>query len=329
MSLQRYGVLAGHVVGGSAERSGDTPHYQIEVQAGDTLYRVAVNERSSQSPPDLLYCLHERFNHPVTDALAALPIGFTPLVSAPGGAAVDYLRANLCTRDVMQVAPVDLPGPNNDLADLIDHYVTRAAGDSKATVYATGQAWGPEQQADKIFGFAPGAGVHDIHMNQGNQPPFVSDDGVWQDGALFLHFADQQQWVALLLAFQNQAWHTDDHTGHALPDDGTRDRAVRVVAALVNPVGPAPEPETITVINTLAVAADLHGWALLDAAKHRMPLPDVVLEPGQIQVVPVKAPVALGNNGGAITVLDAAGRKVDGVTYTAEQAAEEGRTLVF
>ena len=39
--------------------------------------------------------------------------------------------------------------------------------------------------------------------------------------------------------------------------------------------------------------------------------------------------VALGNKGGSITLLDPAGRKVAGVSYTAEQATAEGWTLTF
>jgi hypothetical protein len=39
--------------------------------------------------------------------------------------------------------------------------------------------------------------------------------------------------------------------------------------------------------------------------------------------------VALGNNGGIITLLDSEGRKVHGVSYTAEEAREEGWTVVF
>jgi hypothetical protein len=64
----------------------------------------------------------------------------------------------------------------------------------------------------------------------------------------------------ILLAFQSQAWHTDDRTGHTIPgldplgagpdpSPAEPDRIVRIVAALVNPIGPAPEPETATLIN--------------------------------------------------------------------------------
>ena len=79
-------------------------------------------------------------------------------------------------------------------------------------------AMGPEATTwDKVFGFLPGNGVHDVHMNQGNSQQFRRDDGVWQDGGLLLHYLTQDQWVAIFLAFQSQAWHTDDRTGHAIP----------------------------------------------------------------------------------------------------------------
>jgi uncharacterized protein YukJ len=70
--------------------------------------------------------------------------------------------------------------------------VARAAADPAARVYAFGQRWGPEQGTrDKVFGFAPGNGIHDIHMHQGNSQQFRRDDGVWQDGGLLLHYPAQ------------------------------------------------------------------------------------------------------------------------------------------
>ena len=53
-------------------------------------------------------------------------------------------------------------------------------------------------------------------MNQGNVGQFVEDDGVFQDGGLFMHFPDQQEWIGVFLKFQSQAWHTDDVTGHTI-----------------------------------------------------------------------------------------------------------------
>ena len=89
--------------------------------------------------------------------------------------------------------PPDLPGADNDVADRLDHYVDRAIADPTVGVYAFGQRWGPEERIpDKIFGFRPGNGVHDIHMNQGISDRFRRDDGVWQDGGLLLRFATPQ-----------------------------------------------------------------------------------------------------------------------------------------
>ena len=49
--------------------------------------------------------------------------------------------------------------------------------DEHAELYAFGQRWGPEAgNKDKIFGFLPGNGVHDIHMNQANAASFQADE---------------------------------------------------------------------------------------------------------------------------------------------------------
>ena len=94
----------------------------------------------------------------------------------------------------------------------------------------------------------------------------MKDDGVWQDGGLILHFPSTDQWVAIFLAFQSQAWHTDDRTGHRLEEPGPTepDFRVRIVAALVNPIGPAPERETVTLLNATPQAIDLAGWQIAD-----------------------------------------------------------------
>jgi uncharacterized protein YukJ len=48
-------------------------------------------------------------------------------------------------------------------------------------------------------------------MNQGNPPGrHERDNGVWQDGALLLHFPAEGRWTALFLAFQSQRWHVEE-----------------------------------------------------------------------------------------------------------------------
>ncbi|MFI9848570.1 DUF2278 family protein [Nonomuraea sp. NPDC051941] len=163
----------------------------------------------------MLYLAAEDFRHPVVQLLPAAGSGWTPLASAPGGAALDFIRGDLFDPAAMRPLPPELPGADNDLADRLDHFVQRAIGDPDAPMFVFGERWGPEPSTpDKVFGFRPGNGVHDVHMSQGNSGRFRSDDGVWQDGGLLLHFPGASRWVAIFLAFQSQAWHTDDRTGH-------------------------------------------------------------------------------------------------------------------
>jgi uncharacterized protein YukJ len=339
MALKHYGVLKGRAIDARREDGQDTPHYQIQMVAGETDYRIAVNVQSQESPSELLFLVNDQFQHPITAQLADLPLDFTELARQPGGAALDFIRGNLFNRLDMRELPPSAPGPDNDLADRLEHYVARAIGEADALVYAFGERWGPERQADKIFHFQPGNGVHDIHMNQGNVGRFAQDDGVYQDGGLLLHFPSTQQWVAIFLAFQSQAWHTDDKTGHAtpsIPDPGPGpdpspeepDHSVRIVGALVNPVGPGPERETVTLLNASPDTIDLAGWEIADRIKRKHQLSGE-LAAGATTVIVLPPTVQLGNKGGIITLLNNQGLKVDGVSYTQAQASAEGWTIVF
>ena len=330
MGLERYGVLRGRVVASRREDDRDSPHYQVQVSATGTDYRIAVNVLSQLRPSELLFLIDENFRHPLTQKLDALAEDFTFLAKRPDSGSLDFIRGNLFNRLDMRPLPPSLPGDDNDLSDRLAHYVDRAAREPEAIIYAFGERWGPEPgKRDKIFGFEPGNGVHDIHMNQGNHPDFQRDDGVWQDGGLILRFPATDQWVAIFLAFQSQAWHTDDVTGHALEEPTSEtDFRVRIVAALVNPVGPGPEAETVTLLNATPEAIDLADWQLIDRAEQTQALTGRI-EAGATLVVPIAPPLALGNKGGTITLVDAAGLKVDGVAYTKEQASAEGWTIVF
>jgi uncharacterized protein YukJ len=217
VALDRYGVLNARAVERRREGATGTPHFEIHaVDSDGGHHRIAVNVRSQQAPSELLYALDADLRHPVTSELSALTPGWNALASQPGGASLDFIRANLFDSAQMRPLPPDVSGPDNDLADMLHHYVARAIADPAAALYAFGQRWGPEPEPDEVFGFTPGGGVHDIHMNQGNTGPFRRDDGVWQDGALLIGFPAEPRWVGIFLAFQSQVWHTDDVTGHAI-----------------------------------------------------------------------------------------------------------------
>jgi uncharacterized protein YukJ len=211
MPVRNYGVLKARVERARAEHRGATPHFDILANAETTLFRIAVNTRSTdRRRPDLLYACDEHFEHPLTDGLAALDDGFHPLPLSAGGG-LDYVRDGLITRDRMRVMPCDLPGPDNDLNEMLERWVDVAADDLDARVYAYGSRWGPDHEHDPVFHFRPGNGVHEVHMNQGNPfGPHGHENGIRQDGALLFHFPDDGRWVAIFLAFQHQTWHTDE-----------------------------------------------------------------------------------------------------------------------
>ena len=91
---------------------------------------------------------------------------------------------------------------HNDLHNEVVDLLNRAIADEHGTIYAFGSAFSDGGRVD---------GIHDIHMNQGNPPAnHGQDNGIWQDGALFVNLPAQNTWVAIFIAFQTQSWHTDD-----------------------------------------------------------------------------------------------------------------------
>jgi uncharacterized protein YukJ len=345
-----YGVLRGKAVEGKLE--GAKPHYQIHIQAAGTDYRIAVNVMSDESPSELLFFLDSDFHHPILAQLPAIAEGYSAIQKQPGGIALDFIRGNLFSPEEMKVVPLDHEGAGDDLHQIFDLHVKQAI-DRGADVYAFGSKWGPETKADEYFHFTPGNGIHDIHMNQGNETGHQQDNGVWQDGGLFLHFADENRWLAFFLAFQSQSFHTDDTTGAAiqgqeavvvpkpsLPPPTKAPAAppavspalpgVSIIAALVNPNGADPGRETVTLLNLTPGPVDLSGWSLADGLGHAVKLAGPTLGAGDAARIDLTGEdVQLSNQGGTITLLDPQGLKVHGVAYTKQAAALEGWSIGF
>ncbi len=333
MPLSNYGVFKGRVLDRKPGK-GRSPHYEIHGLDDGAQFRVSVNVRSRFHPSELLFLVDEDFQHPITAGLSGLSLGFTPLRSRPGGLALDYIRGNLFNAAGMQALTHDAPGPDDDLNDKLDRMVCRAVANERVLLYAFGQRFGPlYRKKDRFFRFTPRNGIHDIHMNQGSHPVFQASDGVWQDGALLFHFpktrSRKDRWMAFFLAFQSQAWHTDDETGRAvdLKREGGAPARVRIVAALVHPDRP-PSRKTVTLLNTTPEEIDLTNWALSDTRKGVQKLVGTI-RAGETRVISTEAPLHLSQRGGIITLLDRRGIKVDGVSYTKSQGRKKGQTMVF
>jgi uncharacterized protein YukJ len=345
MPLNRYGILKGKAVD-SLPGTTRSNHFQIRILANGDAHRIAINVLSNDTKNrDLQFLVIDPFRHPVCDRIKNLPEGFTAVASEPGGMALDFIRGNLFDINQMQILPPSQEGPDNDLNEKIGFYVDQAKT-RKADVYAFGEKWGPEaSKPDQYFGFRPGNGIHDIHMNQGNPPgPHADDNGVWQDGAVLIHFPEEDRWVAYFLKFQSQTVHTEEPGAPGgttpgipggnpggTPIGGTPEltNGLRILAALVNPAGEDAANERVLLFNPLPKTVSLDGWALLDAQKRKEPLTGQ-LASGETRTVQLGGKqVQLSNQGGIITLIDQAGLKIHGVSYTQAQVRTPGEWVIF
>src|SRR5262249_31086808 len=109
---------------------------------------------------------------------------------------------------------------------------------------------------------------------------------------------------------------------------GEPDLRIRIVAALVNPLGGDQGKETVTLLNVTDRSQPLAGWAIANRNKAKFGLAGNIAA-GATLTVTLPVDVPLSNDGGLITLLDASGLKVHGVSYTKAQVERQGWTVVF
>src|SRR5262249_49727132 len=150
-------------------------HYEIHALARDEHFRVVLS-LTERNRGQLRVALRANFDHAIVDRIGAFDDGWHDITDH--NLALDYVRGNLFkSEDIRFYRPADLKTPLTEL-------MTRAAMDPAARLFAFGSGFGPENRADRYFGFTPGRGVHDLHLNQGNPAQFYRDDGIYQDGGI-------------------------------------------------------------------------------------------------------------------------------------------------
>lgn len=347
MGVSNYGVLRGSLIDMGREDDLSSPHFQVILNAEGERWRVPVNVRSAEGNPNVLYALTDPFgNHPLLARLGELADGFTPLPERRPGLTLDYVRDALTTCRDMRPLPHSAPGADNDLQDLLELHLRRVQREAGALIYAWGARFDVGQPRPADVKFRTTAGVHDIHMNQGNPAGrFFGDNGVHQDGGLLLRLPASGVIVGVFLAFQSQTFDTDERGnprpgssacggGTGVPPgpvvgQGAGFGDVRIVAALVNPFGADPGLETVTLLNLGAAAVDLAGWALVDRNSKRETLRGVLAAGDALRVRLSGQGAQLGNQGGVITLEDPSGTRVHSVSYAQADSGREGRSVLF
>jgi len=338
MPISDYGVLVGTATAkldsdeAMKEVPKGSPHYMILIEAAGVKYRIAANVKSDTKPPDLQFYLDDNYKHPILDAVGKLAEGFNPIPNGgPNTAALDYIRGNLFDLKDLQILPATANGSNNDLNDIFNVWVEKALATTGTLVYAFGSKWAPEKAPDDYFDFTPGQGIHDIHMNQGNTGSFAKDNGVYTDGGLFIHFPDEDRWIAMFLKFQSQVVHTSDGDAEpivtpVLPEDDTD---VRIFAALINPASDDTGHEAVYLLNTTDKDISLEGWSIADNTKKKEMLSGTIAAGEALRHQLNGKTAQLSNGGGIITLLNKDGLKISGVSYTKDQAGQQGKVIVF
>jgi uncharacterized protein YukJ len=204
--VKNYGVWVAKPTHMKAERANidsRSPHIQLTFTDNAGNHRAAINVKSTDRHESrLVYWLNRQLKHSITDHFQNLHLGFRPLHDENG---LDYIRQKLVRIEDGAVLPHDEAGPNNDIIDEVAP-ILQDGIDRKATIYIFGSMF-----ADNGTTNGRGSGIHDIHMNQGSLPRF--DNGTYQDGAIFLHFDDDDHWECVFLAFASQRIPTWDDSG--------------------------------------------------------------------------------------------------------------------
>jgi len=227
VAINPYGVFKGKIMNiRPADTDDKTPHYEVHIKGNNEDYRIAINIASREWPSEVLYLVGEDFHSEQLDMLPTLSEGFKRIHDRHDELAIDYIRGGLFAPSKMIDLPASAAGANNELNEKVNKYFLEAK-EKGAMVYAFGEKYEHEKRGDEYFGFSPNRGIHDLHMNQGNHTEYQKDDGIWQDGAVLIHFEAENRWVGMFIAFQSQSWSTDDRGRVERPVNRCNHKTVR------------------------------------------------------------------------------------------------------
>ena len=200
--MSAYSLLIGQVEAYTLDRHG-TRHVELLVRARGTSYRASINIWSKIPPHRLLYGHRAKLQHPMLRLLSQRKEGIYDL-ERPSlwDLRLDYRKQGMIGRRSMVAMPDHKRGPRNDLLDMILPKMRDAIAKPEAFKVALfGDRWGPEDRADWYFDHDPSNGIHNIHMNGGEDP-----DREWNDGALLILDRQTKRWEGHFFAFQGARW---------------------------------------------------------------------------------------------------------------------------
>lgn len=104
---------------------------------------------------------------------------------------------------------------------------------------------------------------------------------------------------------------------------------VKIIAALLNPIGDEIGAESVTIINTSSQYINLNGWTIMDKNGGIESIPDCILPAGSTLRLSLGNNLRLSNRGGNISLLNPNNQVIDTVNYSENDASTEGITVIF
>lgn len=209
--MPNYGVLKAQVQTDNGEftssKTGMSHYNLITILNDQEEYQVNIDIQSDSSPNVRLYSI-DNYTNPIVAQFDGLSNGFNPLVSQSGTLALDYIRETLF--DITQLenaTPVSAEG----LSTTLDKYL-----ENQEYVVVFGTMYSDQDSDKSSYGHRryqqnnslPSQGVHNVHYNQGSVGGHTNDNGIYQDGALFVKMPDAS-YSAFFFAFSEQCFNTD------------------------------------------------------------------------------------------------------------------------
>ena len=312
------------------------PHLWMLVDVGSDTVFATVNVQSSKDLPNmpvaesyLDFFIDEDFRHPIVSHLRGLAPGLNRQECSYAQGALDYIKGNLFDPRKMRVLPSQSAG-GDDLVHRLEALLSVAREQNDDIVIVGSQFKTSPGQTDAVFGETPAFGIDNTHMAQGDPPKIdakLHENGAWHDGAIFLLSTNTDRVTAIFLAFQTQAWQTDEN-GQAR-DGTTGFEAPRYdfSGGGLGNIVPAPAPlaeltslnrlpdgtRRLVIANMSTTPLNVSGWKVTTPTAGQ-DLPATSIQPGQPISIDLNGSLVL-DAGGILSLIDAQRLKVDGVAY--------------
>jgi uncharacterized protein YukJ len=346
MSRINYNCLRGKLHAFAPAAPATNPHLWVVLSEGGRQWFATINIRSDKDAPNdpvgksyLYYLIDTDFRHPIVPTILARPEGLSPVQRDYASGALDFQRGNLFDPRLMRVLPAQGEAGDSLVHRLQANFQIAAAANADIFFYGNAFRKDNPHQTDAAFGYTPTTpfGLDNVHMTQGDSRAIdlrVHENGVWHDGACFIWDENARRMTAVFLAFQAQAWHTDENGEPVEGVTGAEPPRYDFANGLGAPIAPPTRIAEITsahrgadgagsvaVTNMSGAPLDLSGWSVIADAEANIPLSASSLAAGATTSLSL-APGVLVDEGGILTLRDARGLRVDGVAYQGGDAAK-------